>query len=99
MKSTCSFLFVLAFSILTATANAQVTSITLNSDPGDFIVGGQSLFFTPADGTFNATTNYDSVNTELHCRTVHFWFIVIISTLNEPLSLGTFTGATRFPFQ
>ena len=59
MKRNCIVLFVLVFSILTATANAQVTSLTLNSDPGDFIGGGQPLFLTPGDGTFNATTNSD----------------------------------------
>src|ERR1041385_6848838 len=99
MKRTCIFLFVLAFLILTATANAQVTSITLNSDPGDFIGGGQSLFFTPADGTFNATTNFDSGVSVSLFGPVHFWFLDFAAAGDVPLTVGTYTGATRFPFQ
>ena len=99
MKRTCIFLFVLAFSILTATANAQVTSITLNSDPGDFIGGGHSLFFTPADGTFNATTNFDSGVSVSLFGPVHFWFLDFAAAGDVPLTVGTYTGATRFPFQ
>ena len=99
MKRTCIFLFVLAFSVFTATANAQVTSITLNSDPGDFIGGGQSLFFTPADGTFNATTNFDSGVSVSLFGPVHFWFLDFAAAGDVPLTVGTYTGATRFPFQ
>ena len=99
MKRICIFLFVLAISVLTATANAQVTSLALNSDPGDFVGGGQSLFLTPADGTFNATTNFDSgVSVSLFGPT-HFWFLDFAATGHVPLTVGTYTGATRFPFQ
>jgi len=99
MKRTCMFLFVLAFSVLAATAHAQVTSLTLNSDPGDFIGGGQSLFLTPADGTFNATTNFDSGVSVSFFGPTHFWFLDFAAAGHVPLTVGTYTGATRFPFQ
>lgn len=99
MKRFCIFLFVLAFSVFTATANAQVTSLTLNSDPGDYIGGGQSLFLTPADGTFSATTNFDSGVSVSFFGPTHFWFLDFAAAGNLPLTVGTYTGATRFPFQ
>jgi len=99
MKRICIFLFALAFSVFAATANAQVTSLSLNSDPGDFIGGGQSLFLTPADGTFSATTNFDSGVSVSLFGPVHFWFLDFSAAGNVPLTLGTYTGATRFPFQ
>lgn len=99
MKRICIFLFVLALSVFTATANAQVTSLTLNSDPGDFIGGGQFLFLTPADGTFNATTNFDSGVSVSFFGPAHFWFLDFAAAGNLPLTVGSYTGATRFPFQ
>lgn len=99
MKRNLLFLFFLALSLLTTRANAQVTSLTLNSDPGDFIGGGQSLFLTPADGTFSATTNFDSGVSVSLFGPVHFWFLDFAAAGDVPLTVGTYTGATRFPFQ
>jgi hypothetical protein len=35
-------------------ASAQVASLTMTSDAGDYIGGGQFYFYTPADGIFSA---------------------------------------------
>jgi hypothetical protein len=99
MKRNLVFLFFLTVLLLTTRAHAQVTSLTLNSDPGDFIGLGQSLFLTPADGTFNATTNFDSGVSVSLFGPVHFWFLDFSAAGNVPLTVGTYTGATRFPFQ
>lgn len=84
-----------------STAQAQVTSLTLNSDPGDYIGGGQFLFFTPADGTFGAYQNYDQgVSLSFNTPSFdHFWYLDFAAPNNQPLTIGTYTGATRFPFQ
>src|SRR5207248_4658323 len=52
-------LIALGLTILGTRAGAQVTSLTLNSDSGDYVGQGQFSFFTPADGTFSANQNYD----------------------------------------
>jgi hypothetical protein len=43
-----------------AQARAGATSLLLTGDPGDYISGGQTHYFTPADGTFSAYTNYSN---------------------------------------
>ena len=57
--------------VFSTTAFGQVTSLTLNSDPGDFVGGGQFTFLTPTDGSFSAQQNFDqgvSISfTELQC--------------------------------
>ncbi len=84
-----------------ASAHAQVTSLTMNSDPGDFVGAGQFYFFTPADGTFSAQQNFDqgvslSFNTPSFSQ---FWFLDFAAPNNQPLTVGTYLGAARFPFQ
>ena len=82
-------------------ALAQVTSLTLISDAGDYVGGGQFYFFTPADGTFTAQQNFDqgvsiSFNTPSFDQ---FWNLDFAAPNNQPLTPGIYSGAARFPFQ
>src|SRR5688572_32009225 len=43
---------------LMGAAQAAVTSLTLESEPGDFIGGGHRLFFSGGDGSFTAQQYY-----------------------------------------
>jgi hypothetical protein len=101
MKRICIFLFVLAISVLTATANAQVTSLSLTGEPGDFVLGNQSKFLTPADGTFNVSENFDNGVSLFFSgnQLGEFWLVDFAAPNNQLLTVGTYTGATRFPFQ
>ncbi len=97
----CTLTAIFASTLLGATVRAQVTSLTLNSDSGDYIGAGQFLFFTPGDGTFSASQNYDQ-GVSLSFTTPsfsHFWYLDFAAPNNQPLAVGTYTGATRFPFQ
>jgi hypothetical protein len=96
-------LFVILFAVLACSvpARAQVTSLTLISDPGDYVGGGQFYFFTPADGAFTAQQNFDqgvslSFNTPSFDQ---FWYLDFAAPNNQPLTVGTYTGAARYPFQ
>lgn len=82
-------------------ANPGVTSLTLSSDPGDFVGGGQFFSFTPADGTFTATRNFDQgVSVAFHTPTFdQFWNLDFAAPNNQALTVGLYTGAARFPFQ
>ena len=95
----CALLTVLGLSIFGATAHGQVTSLTLNSDPGDYIGAGQFLFLSPADGTFSAQQNFDQGVTVDLFGPNHFWLVDFAAANNQLLTVGTYTGATRFPFQ
>jgi VCBS repeat-containing protein len=101
MKRICILLSIVCLAMCGAALQAQVTSFTLSGDPGDYISGGQFLFFTPADGTFNAYQNYDQgVSVSFNSANYdHFWYLDFAAPNNQPLTVGTYTGATRFPFQ
>lgn len=99
MKHLCNLLLC-ALMAMAATAQAQVTSLSMTSDPGDFIGGGQTTFLTPADGTFSASQNFDGgVSIDFFGQPGIFWFLDFAAPFNQPLTVGTYTSATRFPFQ
>ena len=81
------------------TAHAQVTSLTLNSDPGDYIGGGQFTFLTTSDGTFSAQQNFDQGVSISFFGQGMFWFLDFAAPNNQLLAVGPYPGATRFPFQ
>ena len=82
------------------TAEAQVTSLTLNSDPGDYIGGGQFTFLTPGDGAFSARQNFDQgVSVSFFGQPGTFWFLDFAAANNQLLAVGAYVGAVRFPFQ
>ena len=82
-------------------ASAGVTSLVLNSEAGDYIGGGQLLFFAEADGTFTAHQNAGtSVSIAFNTPTFsHFWYVDFAAANGAALTVGTYTGALRFPFQ
>lgn len=101
MKRLCSFLaLVCALLVMTAGAQAQVTSLSMNSDPGDFIGQGQTFFFTPADGTFsaNGAAGSNVVTFSFFGNDGQFWFLDFAAPSGQALAVGSYTGATRYPF-
>ena len=91
-------LSLLAFSL---PVHAAETSLSMTSDLGDYIGGGQTYFYTPADGVFSAQANYGqgvsiSFNTSNYS---HWWHLDFAAPYNTPLTVGSYTGAVRFPFQ
>jgi hypothetical protein len=81
--------------------HAQETSLSLTGDPGDFIVGPQSIFLTPADGNFSVSQNFDNgVSMSFFGNQLgEFWFLDFAAPNHDLLTVGTYSGATRFPFQ
>jgi len=84
-----------------AQAQAQVTSLTMTSDPGDFIGLGQFFFFSASDGTFTAQQNFaQGVSVAFHTPSFdHFWNLDFAAPNSQLLTVGTYSGAARFPFQ
>lgn len=90
--------------IFLAAANSSdsaETSLVMGSDPGDYIGYGLFYSYFPADGAFTAQRNYDNgVSISFHTPDYsHWWYLDFAAPNNKSLTLGTYTGATRFPFQ
>jgi hypothetical protein len=85
---------------LSVSAQAQVTSLTLSSDPGDYIGGGQFYYFTPYDGSFGAYPySYDGVSLNgvalSFSSNSHWFWLYFYAPNNQPLTIGTYTGASK----
>ena len=80
---------------------AQNTSLTMQSEPGDYIGGGQNYSYTLADGEFSAYRNFGGgVSISFNTPSFdHFWYLDFSAPANAPLRVGTYTGVARFPFQ
>ena len=72
-------LFVLAFSLFFtsfALASTPQTFLTLISQPGDYIGGGTTETFTPADGTFSVSNTSDTVSISFNTPSFsQFWYL------------------------
>jgi hypothetical protein len=102
LRSRRRSLFVSVFFLLfAADARAAVTSLLLAGDAGDYISGGQTSYFTPADGTFGAWMNYSNgVTVAFHTPTYsHWWYLNFAAPNNQFLTPGVYSGAVRWPFQ
>ena len=97
----CRLVFVSMFLLLAADARAAVTSLFLTGDPGDYITGGQTMYFTPADGTFGAIMNFSNgVSVSFHTPTYsHWWYLDFAAPNKQFLVPGVYSGALRWPFQ
>jgi len=96
-----TILFSVVMLLLAANAQAGVTSLLLSGDPGDYISGGQTQFYTDADGAFGASRNYQNgVSLSFHTPSYsHWWYLDFSAPGGQFLTVGTYTGALRFPFQ
>lgn len=94
------WLMILATALMAA-ANAQETSLRLIGEPGDFVLGNQTKFLTPADGTFHVSKNFDNGVSLVFDgnQFVEFWLVDFAAPSQQLLTVGTYSGAVRFPFQ
>lgn len=95
-------LTVLALAAFPAAAQVSVTSLSMTSDPGDYIGDGQTWFFTePGDGLFRVETNSENgfSVTFSNAPLTQFWTLDFGAPNNQPLTVGTYLGAMRFGYQ
>jgi hypothetical protein len=97
MKRFCIGLFLLVASMLATTAQAQVTSLSITG------FSPQPLFLTPADGSFSVSPTFNNVTDNgvsvFFFGSNHFFSLDFAAPSGLPLTVGTYTGATRDPFQ
>jgi hypothetical protein len=88
--------------VAAAAVDAQTTSFSFQSQPGDFVGQGQSKSFTPADGTFTFTHNFDNgvSMTFVHATQPGVtWNADFAAAGNALLTVGAYEDVVRFPFQ
>ncbi len=71
------------------------TSLTMSSQPGDYVGGGQSYSYNPANATFNVFGGPSSVQVSLDGSG---WTVFIVAPSGHVLAPGTYPNATGSPF-
>ena len=93
---------IIAFAGLLAVSSAvraQTTALYLDSQPGDWIGGGQQTTKTSADVTFTAVRNYRNGVQVNATQGSAFWLYFYFGAAGDgPLTVGDYTSATRFSF-
>jgi hypothetical protein len=83
-------------------ALAQDTSLDMTSEPGDYIGQGQDWHYTTADATFTAVQSGSGNVVHVHLATSDpswgWWDLDFAAPQGQPLAVGEYTGATRWPF-
>jgi len=77
---------------------AQTTSLEFKSQTGDYIGGGIDQTFTPADGTFTASPNFDTGVSIFFNGGPHWWHLDFAAPQGTALVPGVYENATRWPF-
>lgn len=94
---------VLTVVLLTLAASAAAAStqtlLTLNSQPGDYIGGGNVQAYTPADGTLLVLpTSGGGVQVNFQSP-ASYWSLFFVPRAGQKLSKQEYEGAQRYPFQ
>ncbi len=84
-----------------ASACGVLTRLQLNSPAGEYIGQGKSLSYTPVDGSFLVTRNFDNgISVQFKSSTNNdYWYLDFASADRSPLVAGKYKGAERFGFQ
>jgi hypothetical protein len=80
----------------------QTGTLSFTSDPGDYIGGGQSASYDSGAGdTLGVTGSTDdrAVHVSVDGANGDWWYLDIAAPQGQTLTPGTYTGATRYPFQ
>ncbi len=83
-----------------ASASTPQTFLTLISQPGDYIGGGITQTFTPADGTFTVTSTTNTVSISFHTPSYsQYWMLNFGSPTTQKFGRGEYEAAQRTAFR
>lgn len=100
MKQSRILWVALALCVLAAVAQAQVNSLSLVSDPGDFVGQGETVTLVPDAGITSTTTSGGSVvEIFFFTQSGEFWFLDFAAPIGQPLAVGTYPNAALYPFE
>jgi hypothetical protein len=99
-RSRVALAAMLVSTVAASPAAAQVTSLTMQSEVGDWVGAGQTYSFTPADGSFTAFRNFDGgVSLSYSGWDWSWWYLDFAAAGGAPLAPGLYADAVRYPFQ
>lgn len=90
--------------IVTPPAEAQAVtsgSLSFSGDPGDYITGGLSYSYsTDAGDVLTVSSNNENSVVEIAVTGYNgdWWYLDLAAPSGQSLAPGTYTGATRYPF-
>lgn len=100
MKQSRILWVALALSVLVAVAQAQVNSLSLVSDPGDFVGQGRTVTLVPDAGiTATSVSGNSAVQIFFFTQSGEFWFLDFAAPSGQPLAVGTYPNAALYPLE
>jgi hypothetical protein len=84
------------------TVPSSGTFLYMNSQPGDYIGGGIEQLYTSADSSFSASLPEGGSHfsaTVIQGPYTHWWYVDLAAADGQPLQIGSYTDAERYPFQ
>ena len=88
-------------SLPTTLVLAQETSLYMDSEPGDYIGQGQEWYYTPDTADFSASQIGSLNGVHVHLGNIEpwgSWLLRFAAPAGMELTVGEYTGATRYPF-
>jgi hypothetical protein len=83
---------------LDALVRPGATSLTMDSQQGDFIGQGKTYDFTGANASFTFSASTAGIESDLSATDAEYWTVVMVPAAGEILAVGTYPNATRWPF-
>lgn len=83
---------------LDALVRPGTTSLTMKSQPGDYIGGGQDYKFTAANAAFTFIASPSGLEQDLSSNDGQTWTVDMYPAPGEVLAVGKYPHATRYPF-
>ncbi|MDR2988536.1 MAG: hypothetical protein LBV34_27240 [Nocardiopsaceae bacterium] len=83
---------------LDAPVNAGTTSLTMTSQPGDFIGAGQTYNFTGANSVISVSGSLAGLSAGLTSSDGQSWSVDMFPATGAVLAVGNYPNATRYPF-
>ena len=79
---------------------AESASLTMSSDPGDYIGQGQQYSYsTDANDVFSASDGGNGAHISVNAANGDWWYLDFAAPAGQQLAPGTYSDAIRYPFQ
>lgn len=83
-----------------AAVQAQTTgSLVLNSQPGDYIGGGQSWQYDQVTASFSTSSDGSMITTTVWPSDGGWWTVQLAAPPGQPMGVGSYEGAVRASFR